>query len=59
MKDYKKTESEVLSVYKKVNPSTYWIEKDEDELLKIKGLGPKTVEKITKIINNELTSSNG
>ena len=33
-----------------------YLEKSEDELLEIKGFGPKTIEKTSKIINNELTS---
>ena len=31
MKDHRKTEEEVLRVYKTANPSTYWIEKNEEE----------------------------
>ena len=56
--------NDLSSKYKKllldsdILDTTMYLEKDEKELLSIKGIGPKTIDKITKIINNQLMSAN-
>jgi len=48
-----------LLIDNEIIDTTVYLDKSEDELLEIKGLGPKTVEKINEIINNELKSNSG